>query len=425
MESGLLPNIGILVFLLAMSAYFSASETAFSSVNRTRLKTLIEKGSRSAKLALKLSDEYDRLISTILIGNNIVNIAMASLGTMLFVKYYGDELGTTLSTVVITIAVLIFGEISPKSIAKDCAESFAIFSAPFLQFLIWILTPVCFLFSAWKKILSKLLKLDNDSRISQAELLMFVEEVQQDGSINKNDGELLRNAIEFSDVEVKDILTPRVKLEALPSNCSKEDVARLFQETKFSRLLIYDGTIDHIVGVIHHKMFYVGAGITEKPLKDIIRPVLFVFQNEKISSLIKKLQQKQVQVAVVLDEYAGTCGIVTMEDILEELVGDIWDEHDDVEEFFKKVSENLYHVNAAVHLSDFCDFFGVKIDSDMVSLNGWVLEHFHSIPKAGDSFEYEDLKITVLASEHRRIALLEVERESQEEPNTQQEGVSS
>ena len=425
MESGLLPNIGILVFLLAMSAYFSASETAFSSVNRTRLKTLIEKGSRSAKLALKLSDEYDRLISTILIGNNIVNIAMASLGTMLFVKYYGDELGTTLSTVVITIAVLIFGEISPKSIAKDCAESFAIFSAPFLQFLIWILTPVCFLFSAWKKILSKLLKLDNDSRISQAELLMFVEEVQQDGSINKNDGELLRNAIEFSDVEVKDILTPRVKLEALPRNCSKEDVARLFQETKFSRLLIYDGTIDHIVGVIHHKMFYVGAGITEKPLKDIIRPVLFVFQNEKISSLIKKLQQKQVQVAVVLDEYAGTCGIVTMEDILEELVGDIWDEHDDVEEFFKKVSENLYHVNAAVHLSDFCDFFGVKIDSDMVSLNGWVLEHFHSIPKAGDSFEYEDLKITVLASEHRRIALLEVERESQEEPNIQQEGVSS
>ena len=425
MESGLLPNIGILVFLLAMSAYFSASETAFSSVNRTRLKTLIEKGSRSAKLALKLSDEYDRLISTILIGNNIVNIAMASLGTMLFVKYYGDELGTTLSTVVITIAVLIFGEISPKSIAKDCAESFAIFSAPFLQFLIWILTPVCFVFSAWKKILSKLLKLDNDSRISQAELLMFVEEVQQDGSINKNDGELLRNAIEFSDVEVKDILTPRVKLEALPSNCSKEDVARLFQETKFSRLLIYDGTIDHIVGVIHHKMFYVGAGITEKPLKDIIRPVLFVFQNEKISSLIKKLQQKQVQVAVVLDEYAGTCGIVTMEDILEELVGDIWDEHDDVEEFFKKVSENLYHVNAAVHLSDFCDFFGVKIDSDMVSLNGWVLEHFHSIPKAGDSFEYEDLKITVLASEHRRIALLEVERKSQEEPNTQQEGVSS
>ena len=423
MESGLLTNIGIMVFLLAMSAYFSASETAFSSVNRTRLKTLIEKGSRRAKLALKLSDEYDRLLSTILIGNNIVNIAMASLGTMLFVKYYGEELGATLSTVVITVAVLIFGEISPKSIAKDCPEKFSLFSAPFLQFLIWILAPFCCLFSLWKKLLSKMLKLEGDSKISQAELLMFVEEVQQDGCINKNDGELLRNAIEFSDVEAKDILTPRVKLEALPSNCSKEEVARLFQETKFSRLLIYDGTIDHIVGVIHHKMFYVGAGITDKPLKDIIRPVLFVFQNEKISSLIKKLQQKQVQVAVVLDEYAGTCGIVTMEDILEELVGDIWDEHDDVEEFFKKTAENVYQVDASVHLSDFCDFFGIKIDSDMVSLNGWVLEHFHSIPKAGDSFEYEDLKIMVLTSEHRRITLLEVKRELPEEPEVQQEGV--
>ena len=425
MESGLLTNIVVLIFLLAMSAYFSASETAFSSANRTRLKTLIEKGSRRAKLALKLSDEYDRLLSTILIGNNIVNIAMASLGTMLFVKYYGDELGATLSTVVITVAVLIFGEISPKSIAKDCAESFAIFSAPFLQLLIWLLAPFCFLFSQWKKVLSRLLKLDNDSKISQAELLMFVEEVQQDGSINKNDGELLRNAIEFSEVEAKDILTPRVKLEALPSTCTKEEVARLFQETKFSRLLIYDGTIDHIVGVIHHKMFYVGCGITEKPLKDIIRPVLFVFQNEKISSLIKKLQQKQVQVAVVLDEYAGTCGIVTMEDILEELVGDIWDEHDDVEEFFRKTAENVYHVNASVHLSDFCDYFGIKIDSDMVSLNGWVLEHFHSIPNIGDSFEYEDLKIMVLASEHRRITLLEVKREIQKETETQQKGVLS
>ena len=269
MSSGLLTNIGGMIFLLAMSAYFSASETAFSSANRTRLRTLMEKGSRRARLVLKLTDQYDRLISTILIGNNIVNIALASLGTMLFVKYYGDELGATLSTVVITLAVLIFGEISPKSIAKDCPEPFALFAAPFLQFLIWIFAPFCFLFSMWKKFLSKLLKLNPDNKISQEELLMFVEEVQQDGSINKNDGELLRNAIEFSEVEAKDILTPRVKIEALPSNCTKEELAQRFQETKFSRLLIYDGSIDHIVGVIHQKMFYVGTGVTEKPLKDI------------------------------------------------------------------------------------------------------------------------------------------------------------
>ena len=202
--------------------------------------------------------------------------------------------------------------------------------------------------------------------------------------------------------------TPRVKLEALPSTCTKEELARKFQETKFSRLLIYDDNIDHIVGVIHQKMFYVGTGITDRPLRDIIKPVIFVFLNEKISDLMKKLQKKQVQVAVVLDEYAGTCGIVTMEDILEELVGDIWDEHDDVEEHFKKVSENVYHVNASIHLSDFCDFFDVKIDSKMVSLNGWILEYFRTIPEAGSSFDYENLQIKVLSSERRCISELEI-----------------
>ncbi len=408
-DSNIITNIGVLFLLLAMSAYFSASETAFSSANRTRLKALAEKGNRTAALALKLSENYDRLLSTILIGNNIVNIAMASIGTIFFVKLLNDnELGTTVSTVVITIVVLIFGEISPKSIAKDFPERFAIFSAPFLQFLIWIFHPFCYLFTQWKKLLSKIFRLQRDNKISQEELLMFVKEVQQEGSIDQNDGELLQNAIEFSDLEAKDILTPRVKLEALPSTCTKEELAKKFQETKFSRLLIYDDNIDHIVGVIHQKMFYVGTGITDRPLRDIIKPVIFVFLNEKIDDLMRKLQKKQVQVAVVLDEYAGTCGIITMEDILEELVGDIWDEHDDVEEHFKKVSDNVFHVNASVHLSDFCDFFDVKIDSRMVSLNGWLLEYFRTIPEAGTSFDFENLNIKVLSSERRCISQIEI-----------------
>ncbi|MBQ7402638.1 MAG: HlyC/CorC family transporter [Lentisphaeria bacterium] len=409
-DNNILMNVSILVFLLAMSAYFSASETAFSSANKTRLRALAEKGNKTAALAFRLSENYDRLLSTILIGNNIVNIAMASIGTIFFVSLFQNdpELGATLSTIVITIVVLIFGEISPKSIAKDFPERFCIFSAPLLQLLIWVFHPFCYLFSQWKKLLSKMFHLQRDNKISQEELLMFVKEVQQDGSIDKEDGELLRNAIEFSDLEAKDILTPRVKLEALPSTCTKEELARKFQETKFSRLLIYDDNIDHIVGVIHQKMFYVGTGITDRPLRDIIKPVIFVFLNEKISDLMKKLQKKQVQVAVVLDEYAGTCGIVTMEDILEELVGDIWDEHDDVEEHFKKVSENVYHVNASIHLSDFCDFFDVKIDSKMVSLNGWILEYFRTIPEAGSSFDYENLQIKVLSSERRCISELEI-----------------
>ena len=391
-----------------MSAYFSASETAYSSMNRTRMKTLAEKGTRGAKLACKLSEHYDKLISTILIGNNIVNIAMASIATLVFCRIYGNELGATVSTAVITVVVLIFGEVSPKSIAKDCPERFAIFSGPLLRILVWILSPFNFLFSCWKKLLSKIFHLESDNKMSQEELLMFVDEVEQEGSINEDNGELLRNAIEFSELEAKDILTPRVNLEAVPLNSTKEEIAHRFLETKFSRLLVYENNIDNIIGVIHQKNFYAGTGITGKAIKEIVTPIVFAFANEKVSEIMRKLQKQQAQVAVVLDEFGGTCGIVTMEDVLEELVGDIWDEHDSVEQHFRSVGENVWHVNAAVHLADFCDFFKVKIDSSMVSLNGWVTECFHKIPQRQDSFEYENLKITVISTEHRKVKLLEV-----------------
>lgn len=408
MNSELVTQVGTMVFLVAMSAYFSASETAFSCANKNRLRTMADEGSRKAKVACSLAEQYDKLISTILIGNNIVNIALASIGTLFFIKLYGQEMGATVSSAVITIVVLIFGEISPKSIAKDCPEKFALFSTPLMQLLVWILTPVCFIFSMWKKLLSKIMHLESHQKISQAELLMFVDEVQQGGALNQNDGELLRNAIEFSERTAKDILTPRVKLEGVPLDCPKEEIAQRFYETKFSRLLVYEGNIDKIVGVIHQKCFYVGTGITQEVLKDIISPVIFVMETEKISTLMKKLQQKQAQVAVVLDEFGGTRGIVTMEDVLEELVGDIWDEHDDVVLPFQKLSEGRFRVNATVNLEDFCDYFKVKIESEMVSLNGWVQEHFHTIHKVGDKFEYEFLAFRVLSTDHHRISMLEV-----------------
>ena len=315
---------------LVLSAYFSATETAFSSANSTRLKTLAEKGSKKAKLACELLEHYDKLLSTILIGNNIVNILMASIGTVLFVRHYGDA-GATISTVVVTVVVLVFGEISPKSVAKDCAERFAMFSAPILQVFLFVLTPLNFLFSLWKKLLAKVFRLNGESKMSQEELLMLVDEVQQDGSIDKNEGELLKNAIDFSEQQAQDILIHRVDLAALPITASKEEVAALFTETKYSRLLIYQDSIDHILGTVHQKDFYVGCGITEKPLEEIIVPPLFVLENEPISRLLKTLQKAKTHVAVVVDEYGGTCGIVTMEDILEELVGEIWDEHDEIE----------------------------------------------------------------------------------------------
>ena len=408
--------IVIMAVCLALSAYCSATETAFSSANTTRLRTLAEKGSGNAALALKLLEQYDRLLSTILIGNNIVNIATASIGTVLFVRHYGDA-GATISTVVVTVVVLIFGEISPKSIAKDCAEKCAMLSAPILRVLIWVLMPLNLLFSLWKKLLAKVFRLNTDSKMSQEELLMLVDEVQQDGSIDRDEGELLKNAIGFSEQEAQDILIHRVDLAALPVTASKEEVAALFTQTKYSRLLIYQDSIDHILGTVHQKDFYVGCGVTDQPLSDIISPPVFALENEPIRALLKKLQQAKTHVAVVVDEYGGTCGIVTMEDSLEELVGEIWDEHDEEEVFLRKITPDTWLVDAGMDFDDFTEFFQLKTDSEMVSVSGWVMEQFGRVPEAGDSFVFENLTVRVTRVENHRIEEIQVTREESAEPD--------
>ncbi len=392
----------IMALCLILSAYFSATETAFSAMNKTKLKTLAEKGNRNAALACKLNERYDKLISTILIGNNIVNILLASIGTVLFVRQYGD-VGATISTVVVTVLVLIFGEISPKSIARDCAEKFAMFSAPLIQFLIWIFTPLNFLFSLWKKLLAKLFRLKPDNKMSQEELLMLVNEVQQEGSIDKNEGELLRNAIEFSEQQAQDILIHRVDLAALPVDANKEEVAALFTETKYSRLLIYQDTIDNILGTIHQKDFYVGVGITDKPIRELISPAIFVLESEPISLLLKKLQKAKTHVAVVIDEYGGTCGIVTMEDILEELVGEIWDEHDEVEVFMRRVAPDTYIVDGDMEFDEFAKCFGLNADSEMISVSGWVMELFGRVPAIGERMTWGGLDILVTKVDNHRV----------------------
>ena len=399
----------IMAVCLTLSAYFSATETAFSSANTTRLRTMAEKGSKNAALALRLLEQYDRLLSTILIGNNIVNIATASIGTVLFVRHYGDA-GATISTVVVTVVVLIFGEISPKSIAKDCAEKCAMLSAPILRVLIWVLLPLNLLFSLWKKLLARMFRLSADSKMSQEELLMLVDEVQQDGSIDRDEGELLKNAIGFSEQEAQDILIHRVDLAALPVTASKEEVAALFTKTKYSRLLIYEDSIDHILGTVHQKDFYVGCGVTEKPLADIISPPVFALENEPIRLLLKKLQQAKTHVAVVVDEYGGTCGIVTMEDILEELVGEIWDEHDEEEVFLRKLGPDTYAVDAAMDFDDFAAYFHLKTDSEMVSVSGWVMEQFGRVPEAGEAFTCGELTVEVTRVENHRIEEIRITR---------------
>ncbi len=395
---------------LIMSAYFSATETAFSSLNKTRLKTFAEKGDSRAALTLKLAERYDRLISTILIGNNIVNIALASIGTVFFVKYVDENMGATISTVVITVVVLIFGEITPKSVANDFPEKFAMFSAPLIRVFIFLLMPLNFIFGGWKKLISKLFKIEDDDKMSQEELLMMVEEAEQEGGIDSEEGDLLRNAIEFSDLKAEDILTHRVDLEALPIDADKEEIAKLFTQTRFSRIPLYDESIDNIVGIIHQKDFYVGNGISKSPIKKLISPPLFIHQSERVDDILKKLQKEKSHIAVVVDEYGGTLGIVTMEDILEELVGDIWDEHDEVVEEFKRIDDNRYLVDCNVNLDDFCEFFEIgDLESDSVSCGGWVMEQMGNIPKKDDSFEYKNLYITVMETGSHRISTVQVE----------------
>lgn len=416
--------IVFIIICIIFSGYFSATETAFSSANKTRLKTLAEKGDQKAKLAYKLSEKYDKLISTILIGNNVVNIAASSLCTVIFIELLGEAKGPTVATVVITIAVLIFGEISPKSIAKDCPERFSMFSAPFMRVLIWIFTPLNFIFSQWKKLISKIFKVQDNPKMSQEELIMLVEEVQQDGSIDTDEGDLIKNAIEFTDRKAEDILTHRVDIEAVPIEATKEEIADTFERTQFSRLLVYDDTIDNIVGVIHLKDFYSSGSIIKNDIKSIFTNPVYIQKSEKISDILKILQTNKSHMAVVIDEYGGTLGIVTMEDILEELVGEIWDEHDEVVEDFKKISDDTYIVDASVNYDDFCDFFDFESDEeiDSVSVGGWVMEQLGKIPEKDDSFEAGHLSVVVTEIDSHRVTQIkvtvsEIEKEDDDDDN--------
>lgn len=420
MTTDSIPQIIILIILVLFSAYFSATETAFSSLNKTRIKTLVEKGNKRAKLVLKLSDDYDKLLSAILIGNNIVNISMASIATVLFISLYGD-IGATISTAVITVVVLIFGEISPKSLAKDSPEKFAMFSAPFISVLIVILTPLNFIFSQWKKLLSKLFKIEESQGISQEELLMIVDEVQQDGSIDDNSGELIRSAIEFRDLKAEEILTHRMDLEAVSIDADKQEIAEKFSQTKFSRLLIYENSIDNIVGVIHQKDFYIDGSISPQSVSEIMSAPVFVQQSDKINDILKTLQKEKSHVAVVLDEYCGTLGIVTMEDILEELVGEIWDEHDEVVESFIKTSDNTYTVDCSVTTEEFFEFFELKPDEESISLSGWIMENLGDVPNVNDTFSYEHLDITVLEMDIHRAEKISVRVNEKPEAEEEEE----
>jgi len=396
-----------IVILIMLSAYFSATETAFSSLNKTRLKAMAENGNKRAEVTLGLAENYDKLISTILIGNNIVNIASSAIATVLFIGLMPD-IGATVSTVVVTVVVLIFGEITPKSIAKDSPERFAMFSTPAIRVLIFLLTPLNFLFSMWKKLVSKIFKSEDNTKMSQEELLMLVEEVEQDGSLDTDEGELIRNAIEFSDRKAEDILTHRVDLEGFAADADKTEIAEMFSKTQFSRLLVYGESIDDIIGFIHLKDFFTASGITKKSIKELMAKPVFIQKSEKVNDILKILQQNKSHIAVVIDEYGGTLGIVTMEDILEELVGEIWDEHDEVVLDFDKIDKDTYKVDCSANFEDFCEVFEIEAETDSISVGGWVMEQLGKMPENGDKFSYENLDITITETDSHRVTQIRV-----------------
>lgn len=406
MESHIIAYGIAIIILIMFSAYFSATETAFTSVNRIRIKNLAGNGDKRAKRVLELTDKYDSLLSTILIGNNIVNILITVIATLLFVELYGS-LGPTIATVVTTVLILIFGEITPKSLAKETPEKTSMGFGGSIRFVMMIFTPLNFLFGAWKKLVGKVFKMDAEQGITEEELLTMVEEAETEGGLDEERSELIQNAIEFNGLEAWDILTPRVDVAAIEVDTCKDDILKLFRDTGFSRIPVYDDDIDNILGVLNQKDFHNYIYGTSADIREYVAPVVFIPETMKLPVILKKMQTTKTHMAVVIDEYGGLAGIVTLEDILEELVGEIYDEHDTViSQEIMPLYDGSYRVKGSANVEKLFDFFDVDDYIDPVTVNGWVVLELDKLPETGDYFEYKSeeklFKVRVTKADERK-----------------------
>ena len=397
-----------LIVLVALSAFFSGTETAFTSFNKNRMKTLAQDGNKKAKSVLYVDEHYEKFLSTILVGNNIVNISASTISTLLFASYIkgNASLAATVSTAVMTVVILIFGEISPKMLGRDFADGYTMKTVGIVRFLMVVLTPITALFSLWKMLLSKIFKSDPSLSITEDEIITMVEEAQSEGGIDEHEGDLIKSAIEFTDLEVAAILTPRVDIVAIDENTSMDEVKTVFQTSGFSRLPVYRDTIDNIVGTMHEKDFYRLVNEGKEDFRPAIHEVMFITENMKISKLLREFQEAKSHIAIVVDEYGGTAGIITMEDVLEGLVGEIWDEHDEVIENIKKISDESYLINCGAPMNDLDDIhaFSDEVLDDNATVNGWVIDNLGKIPEVGDRFTYENLSVEVVAIDGKRAS---------------------
>lgn len=412
MPDGTAPLLIAIIVLLLLSGFFSSMETAYSCANKIKLRSLSSNGNKRAERTLRLAENYDKLISTILVGNNIVNITTTSLATLFFALIITNEANSvTVSTIVTTVAVLIFGEITPKMMAKVYPEKFAMTGYPLMMLFYYLLFPINIIFTGYKFILSKIFKLKNEEIVTEDEIITIVEEAREDGTLHQEETKLIRSVIEFDDLEVGDILIPRVNIYAVDVDSSYTEIKQKFASCGYSRLPVYENSIDTIVGILHEKDFFLNFTASKQNIRDIINTPEYTTEHVKISALLKQLQKKKTHMAVVLDEYGGTAGIVTLEDILEELVGEIWDEHDEEITYFKKIDNNTTLVDANAPLCDLFKYYELDEDDDnfdAYTVSGWIIEQLGEIPVAGATFEFSNLRFEVTNSTIKKVLQVKV-----------------
>ena len=406
MDSILLMSAAIAI-LVALSAFFSSTETAFSSLNRIRMKSWADEGDKKAAATLELAEQYDRLLSTILIGNNIVNITATTVATVLFTQLL-PVYGPTVSTVALTLIILIFGEISPKSLAKESPERVAMAVTPAIRLCMVLLAPLNAFFSGWKKLLNKVFRTGGNDGITEEELITMVSEAESEGGLGQWESQLIQAAIKFNDLEVSEVLIPRVDIVAAEDTTTMEELAALFAEHGYSRLPVYHDTIDNIIGIIHEKDFHAARYHGVNDLAAIMVPALCTTPTAKISELLQVLQREKSHMVIVVDEFGGTEGLATLEDILEELVGEIWDEHDEVVEEFRKQEDGSYMIACSANLTDLFDLFSIRGDCDCTTVSGWVMSEIGRVPVVGDRFQYENLDVTVTSIQNHRVLEIKV-----------------
>ena len=395
----------ILIILVLCYSFFSASETAFSSLNKIKLKALANSGNDKAQKTLDLAEDFSKLLTTILIGNTIVNVVSASLATVLFTNIVGGN-GVAVSSIVMTLVIMIIGEIIPKNMAKYVPEKFAMSSTWLLRFLVFIFTPLTYVFNFIENIIAKFYGEINDT-YSTDEFITMVEEANEDGDIEDHEAEIITNALEFNDLDVGEILTPRIDVIAIDvEKDSVEDIEIKYRDSGFSRLPVYENNIDNIIGVLIEKDFYYHL-LYEKStnIKEILKDVIYTSPQVKISSLLKQFQTSKTHMAIVVDEYGGTQGIITMEDILEELVGEIYDEHDEVIEYYKKIDDNTYLVKADEDIDDLFEHFAIENNEDYEfnTVSAWVIDILDKIPVKGDNFDFKNMHIEVTDADSKKV----------------------